>query len=151
MGPEGFTPPGVDTEKWEGFQVQRHVEGSSREEIERSIERAESLGASIKFDIRWNTLYPQRSQEPTPQYEQNYKEALDACAKHPSQRPTIILDSPPNWANEQLKEDKDKTKLPEEVEKDYRQYAEHTASLIKESGVTPVMIQVMNEVNKSHL
>lgn len=149
MSAEGITPPGVAEGTWEGIGVQKHVEGSNQDEIERSIERAESLGASIKFDIRWNTLYPERDQEIDPQYEQNYKEALAACAKHPSQKPTIILDSPPNWANEQLKENGDKAKLPEEVEKNYRQYCEHVASLIKESGVTPVMIQVMNEVNNT--
>jgi|GEM_PF-5186569 hypothetical protein len=149
MSPEGATPPGVDSEKWEGFQVQRHVENSSREEIEHSIERAESIGASIKFDIRWNLLYPERSQEPNAKNEQNYKEALEACARNPNQRPTIILDSPPGWISEQLTADKDRSKLPEQVEEEYRQYAQHVATLIKEAGVTPVMIQVMNEVNNA--
>ena len=94
-------------------------------------------------------MYPEKGHGQDQGYEQNYREALEACAKFPSQKPTIILDSPPEWVNGALNESEDKTKLPEEVEGSYRQYCEHTASMIQEAGVAPVMIQVMNEVNNT--
>jgi hypothetical protein len=137
----------IDLSEFKGIYVQSHMEGLSPEVIKRRLDEAEELGASVKFDLRWNLLFPEKEINSTNPIldlinEKQYKTALELVGQRPNQKPILILDSPPNWANDSIKNGDTS-----EIFDSYMHYAEHVAHMIKESGVKPSYIQVMNEIN----
>ena len=120
----------------------RHPETVSPERIREMYRELKNEGIkSVRFDWDWDKVFPE-SGKVNDELQNKYIETIKIMKEEGMEPPTLVLSTPPEWANKLIKE-----KNFEEYFQSYKKYTDSVAEIIKKSGLEVNQAQLFNEIN----
>lgn len=123
----------------------RYPERFSPEELKELYSEMKHHGiSSIRFDMDWNKM-AKASGEWDRETIDRYVETLKIVEKVGMKPSTLVLSSPPEWAQQLYKKDK------ESYFRNYEEYMRTVAEAVSQAGTKIHSVQLFNEINNSFL